>query len=342
MSRQKGSALLLALLIMALITGIAVVTGDDLQRALVRNQTLQWQTEAKWALSGNEAIILSQLTGHLPSSNAIHRPGKIDDMIIEYRLRDLNSCFNLNALQRVSHQAGSQPVDASAEVVGAPPKAVEPPPKTAKKTAETTMPQAKEPNSVAVFTQLVKYVTGLDNEAAQRLTHKVVEWANPAPLLASVDGQADGKNRLPPIMDISELRIIPDLELTHYQQLKPWLCVLPDTALKININALEEASAPLLSALTIGELTIDKAKTLIQSRPAQGWDKPEAITAWLTENNQSSAEKIMPLLTLTGNYFLLSQWAMREEQRYELHSLIKYDGKDTHIEQRKYGISGIN
>ena len=318
MPRQKGSALLLALLIMALIASIAVTTGDELQRALVRNQTLQWQTEAKWALSGNETIILSQLAGNMPLSKAIHRPGKIDDMIIEYQLRDLHSCFNVNALQRAAPPAASQPVDASAAA------------------------EAQAPSSAAIFTQLVRHSTTLDSEAAERLTQRVVEWINAAPLPAGANEQAKTKHRLPPLVDISELRMVPGLELTHYRQLKPWLCVLPESALKININALEAADAPLLSAMTNNALSPDEAKRFIQSRPAQGWDKPEAVTAWLMKNNFSSIEKIMPLLTLTGNYFLLSQWAMREEQRYELHSLIKYDGKVIHIKQRKYGISEIN
>lgn len=331
MSRQKGSALLLALLIMALITSIAVATSDYLQRALVRNQTLQWQTEAKWALLGNEAIILSQLTEHLPLSHAIHRPGAIDGIEIEYRLRDLNSCFNLNALQREASQSDAPPVDASANVT-----------KSVQKNIENPGPQLKSSYSAAVFTQLIKYVTRLDNETAEQITHRIVAWANPETPSVRADKLPAEKKRPPPIMDISELRMIPELKLAHYQWLKPWICVLPETALKININALDEASAPLLSALTLGELSPDKAKVLIQSRPAQGWDKPETITAWLKTNNVSSAEKIKPLLVLAGHYFLLSQWAVRDNQHYALHSLIKYEKQRVYVKQRKYGISDIN
>lgn len=324
MSRQKGSALLLALLIMALITSIAVVTGDDLQRSLLRNQTLQAQTEAKWALLGNEAIILSQLAEHLPLSNAIYRPGTIDDMMIEYRLRDLNACFNLNALQRVPHQAGARPDESDIDLVG--PGQVTP----------EQLPE--EPYPVTVLTQLIKNVTGLDDETAQIMTSKIVGWINPE----GSSTQEKGNNKPALILDISELRIIPGLELMHYRQLKPWLCVLPQTELKININALDETSAPLLSALAAGQLSISNAKSIIASRPAQGWDKPDAITAWLTKHNLPTAEKMTPLITLTADYLLLSQWTVQEEQRYALHSLIRYGKKPLQVVQRKYGISDIH
>ncbi|MDU4093098.1 MAG: type II secretion system minor pseudopilin GspK [Pantoea sp.] len=342
MSRQKGSALLLALLIMALITSIVVVSGDYLQRSLLRNQMLEWQTEAKWALLGNEALIMSKLAGQMPLSYAVYRPGKINDMTIEYRLRDLNSCFNLNSLYYGVQREETTPDENHADGKANVKQKAELPPEAKKKTKAANEQQAKAPRSVAIFTHLVKEVTGLDKGAAERLTRSVVEWINPAPAATGVDGKAAAKNTLNLMMDSSELRIIPGITLIHYQQLKPWICVLPETSLKININALDEASAPLLSALTEGELPVSKAKALIQRRPPQGWDKPDAIIDWLTDNKQPSAKNIKSLLTLSGNYFLLSQWATREEQHYALHSLIRYDEKTIHIKQRKYGISEIN
>lgn len=342
MSRQKGSALLLALLIMALITSIVVVSGDYLQRSLLRNQTLAWQTEAKWALLGNEAIIMSKMNGQMPLSYAVYRPGKINDMTIEYRLRDLNSCFNLNSLHYGAQQQDSPPDDAGVDGEATVKQKVALPPEAKNKIKSANVQQAKAPRSVAIFTHLVKHATGLDNNAAERITRKVVEWINPVPSTADGDGKADAKNKLNLMTDSSELRIIPGLERVHYQQLKPWICVLPETTLKININALDEASAPLLSALTKGELPVSEAKALIQRRPPQGWDNPDAIIAWLTDNQQPSAQDIKSLLTLSGNYFLLSQWAARDEQHYALRSLIRYDEKTIHIKQRKYGISEIN
>lgn len=340
MSRQKGSAMLLALLIMALITSIVVVSGDYLQRSLLRNQTLEWQTEAKWALLGNEAIIMSKLTGQMPLSYAVYRPGKINDMTIEYRLRDLNSCFNLNSLHYGTQQQDSPPDEDGVNGEATVKQKAALPPEAENKSKAANVQQAKAPRSVAIFTQLVKHVTGLNNDAAERITRKVVEWINPVPPTA--DEKVDAKDKLNLMTDSSELRIIPGLERVHYQQLKPWICVLPETTLKININALDEASAPLLSALTKGELPVSEAKALIQRRPPQGWDNPDAIIAWLTDNHQPSAQDIKSLLTLSGNYFLLSQWAARDEQHYALHSLIRYDEKTIHIKQRKYGISEIN
>lgn len=336
MPRQKGSALLLALLIMAFITSIAVITGDDLQRSLFRNQTLQGQTEAKWALLGNEVLILSQLTEHLSLSNAIYRPGTVNEIRIEYRLRDLNSCFNLNALQRVSKHAGTLPAGSgSGSESGSGPESVGPTQTTPEKSAEKP---PEEPYPVTVLTQLIKHATGLDDEAAQKITSRIVGWVNPE--VSSAQEKENNKPAL--LLDLSELRIIPGVELMHYRQLRPWLCVLPQAELKININALNEKSAPLLSALTAGKLSISNAKLLIASRPPQGWDKPEAITAWLSKNNLSAAENMMPFITLSANYLLLSQWTVQEDQRYALHSLIQYGKEPPQVVQRKYGISDIN
>ena len=347
MLRQKGSALLLALLIMALITSIAVVTSDYLQRSLLRNQTLQWQTEAKWALSGNETVILAQLEKYLPLSNAIHRPGNIADMTIEYRLRDLGRCFNLNTLRQAPpaktsaadaaapSAAGKQPVDVAAPQSGEQDDSDEA--DKSDEAGEKASPAMTDKAYPArAFIQLVINVTGLSQEAAEQLTRRIADWVKPT---SSLTQQGNGAAAL---LDISELRAITQLTAADYQQLKPWLCVLPQTRLEVNINALDESHAPLLSALTLGQLSVSDAVRLLNSRPAQGWEQPSAIASWMSENHLPAAENTESLFVLTSRYYWLSQWATREEQHYALHSLIYVDKQSAQVIQRKYGISAID
>src|SRR3546814_14196015 len=72
--------------------------------------------------------------------------------------------------------------------------------------------------------------------------------------------------------DISGLRAVAGVTPKIYARLKPWLCVLPVAEpVRLNVNTLAPAQAPLLAMLLPGELGLADARAVLAARPAGGY-----------------------------------------------------------------------
>lgn len=72
------------------------------------------------------------------------------------------------------------------------------------------------------------------------------------------------------VQDLSQLRLLPDVDESRLRRLQPWVALLPGEA-SLNINT---ASARLLS--TLESMSESDARRLVQQRPAEGY--PDAQT----------------------------------------------------------------
>ena len=73
--------------------------------------------------------------------------------------------------------------------------------------------------------------------------------------------------------DPGELAALVGMNPEIMARLRPWLCALPTTELSpININTLLPEQAPLLAMLAPGRLGVERARRVLASRPAAGWD----------------------------------------------------------------------
>src|SRR3546814_14392495 len=73
------------------------------------------------------------------------------------------------------------------------------------------------------------------------------------------------------LAEVTELRAISGFDDAVYRRLRPYVCALPNAALSpINLNALDDDDAVLLTMLTDGEITPEPAQRLLRARPAVG------------------------------------------------------------------------
>jgi general secretion pathway protein K len=116
---------------------------------------------------------------------------------------------------------------------------------------------------------------------ARRIAEAAADWADsdsvPGPGGAEDSAYAAGAepfrtaNTL--FADPGELAALVGMNPEIMARLRPWLCALPTTELSpININTLMPEQAPLLAMLAPGRLGVERARRVLASRPAAGWD----------------------------------------------------------------------
>lgn len=109
------------------------------------------------------------------------------------------------------------------------------------------------------------------------------------------------------LVDISELRAADGIDAGLYQKLKPLLCALPQTSQRININSLHEEQSVILEALFAPWLSASQARTLIQQRPASGWESVgQFLNAGpLAKVDDTIKTQLKNTLSVESHYFLL-------------------------------------
>lgn len=244
-SRQRGVALIIALLVVALATIViaALLDRGELSLARTRNQLRLAQAQAyAQGLEAYAARVL-QLSAQqaAPDSNssawAVPLPSTpVPQGTISATMRDRNGCFNLNNLLDTGGLQSTQWTD--------------------------------------LFGHLLRALK-LDPNLAQ----VVVDWMLVNPVSSAANG--DGFYLAQPVpyrtarhdfRHVSELRLIRGIDGPTYAALAPHVCALP-VGTKININT---ATVPVLMILT-NDMTEEQAKSIWQNGHANYIDVSEVL-----------------------------------------------------------------
>ncbi|MBX9487359.1 type II secretion system minor pseudopilin GspK [Yersinia enterocolitica] len=306
---QRGMALLIVLLLMSMMTAIAVNMNEFWVQAINRTGTLQFQQQAKWILFGVEARLKQQLDMASTSKKdmakiwaGIGQSLHLDEHLVQIKIIDQQGCFNLNAINQVQVDSEEQ----------------------------------KQSYPKRAFIQLLQNQGVIESEAIA-ITAVLSDW---------ISEKSSSQNILltkqrpshRPLSDISEIRVLPKIDRNLYLKLLPFVCVLPEDTLKVNINALKPDQSPLLSALLLGEVTPEEAKGIIESRPDKGWGKIDEVNKEsLSEQGQTAFTEFSQVVILTSDYWDILLWIEQDERYFQLTSLFKHDKHGFHIIQRHYG-----
>ncbi len=282
--RQTGVALITVLLVVSIASVLAVtmVTRQNLAvhqtlNALDQNQAYQY------ALGGEE-IARQILHADFVSEDKIDylaeewaqqmEPFEYADGEVELRITDLQGLFNLNSLS-VDDQQGQL--------------------------------------SRKRF-QALSSVLSLDPGIADRVIDWIDKDQTPRPL-----GAEDYEYLIlePPyrtasglMADVSELRLLLDLSDEDYQRLLPYVCVLPDPNIKINVNT---AAMPLLQSLATN-LTPEKVADLIDFRDYdEGFDD---VDEFIRQAGATGAAGLDARNLSTRSEFFQIQVRARYNERY--------------------------
>jgi general secretion pathway protein K len=291
--RQRGTALITAILVVALATTIAAsLTWDlflDQRRAFGRitvDQGLMYSLGAEaWA---------KKILRDDAQDNQVDHPGEawatqitplpIEGGQIQGRIEDLNGRFNLNNL-----------IDAAG---------------------------ATDPVAVENFQRLL---TALELDV--RLANRLADWIDRDLEPNFPDGAEDSEylSRNPPfrtanrpITSVSELMLVyPELGQSGYALLRPYVTALP-RGTRININtALPEV---LLTAAE--ELGYREAERIVMDRPDNGWESLEQLGDIIPAEASGA-------LGTSSNWFRLSVRVDIGTQRFTMYSLLHRDAAGT-------------
>ncbi|WP_233079611.1 type II secretion system minor pseudopilin GspK [Rheinheimera soli] len=310
MRRQAGVALVVVMMIVALVVVIAVGMSGRLQLQLQRQLNLQQQQQAYWygiaaeqasiqllksTVAGKDNVNLSQDWALLGATFPV------DNGSITGKLIDLQSCFNLNNLQRPAEQ----------RQIG---------------TGQTTSQKA--------FQRLLELKATDLSMPAEYLTARISDWLDADSLLQTAGGaeQDDYAGLQMPFYtanslmgSTSELRVMLDLTPADYELVRPWVCVIPkNSTSKLNLNTITVENAALLAAY-IPELDEGAASDLIGSRPEEGFATIDEVWASPQLANISVTDEVKAMMTINSNYFVLETTVTYMDTIFNLASVLVID-----------------
>lgn len=288
-ARQRGAALITAILVVALATSIAAsLTWDlflDQRRALGRiavDQGLMYSLGAEaWA---------KKILRDDAEDNQVDHPGEpwatritplpIEGGEIQGRIEDLNGRFNLNNL-----------VDDAG---------------------------ASDPAAIEGFKRLLRVV-----EVDERLADRLADWIDRDLEPNFPDGAEDSEylSRQPPfraanrpVTSVSEIMLVfPELEREAFERLRPFVTALPRGTM-LNINS----TLPEVLLTTSEEFDAGAAEQIFLDRPVDGWESIEQLGTLIPPGAG-------PALGVRSEWFRLSVRVDVGTRRFTMYSLIHRD-----------------
>ncbi|PXW47379.1 general secretion pathway protein K [Erwinia sp. AG740] len=356
--RQRGVALLIVMLMLALMVTIAASITERSGKAWQRTSNLLNRSQARWYALGAESLISSVLQRDAkasPQSTFIGQPwSKVDHQImsdgseIRAQVQDGQACLNLNALSPVKNTtaAGASGKSSDNNSTGSNTSSSNTSSSstssnsgTSNNSSSTNSANPEQgPYAARVFRQLLM-VLGEEPKQAERITDAVRDWIDEdsEPLMNGAEDDSyvnfhPGNQRM---ADVSELRAVMGVDAGLYRRLLPYVCVLPVDKLAINVNTLTPDSAPLLSALFMGEISRDIAERILQQRPPQGWRNLNDFMGMLTlsGNGKTGARQV---LVIKSDWFFADIQIRVDDSEFYQRSLF-HRGKQTEVVQRQYG-----
>ena len=324
--KQRGVALVAVLMIIAIVVVIAVNMTGRLQLQLQRQQNVQQQQQAFWYAMGAEQFARVLLSRSLTGEESVNLGQNwalqgatfpVDNGTIAGDIKDLHSCFNINALQNLRLQTGGRTEQSPAQ---------------------------------KAFLRLLELKGSELSMSADYLVARIGDWLDEDSLLSTAGSAEDddyaalqfpyyAANGL--MASVSELRVILDLTPADYQLLAPYVCVIPENSnLLLNVNTLTEETAVLLAAL-IPELTEQGAIDVIASRPEEGFATIEDFYASDALAGITVADDAKTMLGITSDSFQLTATAAYLESGFVLTSVLKIDENNkVKVLARRFGGQG--
>ncbi|MGI2260925.1 type II secretion system minor pseudopilin GspK [Shewanella sp. GXUN23E] len=320
--QQRGVALLVVLLIVAMIAVIAAdITGRN-QLAMQRTMNLTQYDQAYWyAISAEELAkkVLKQDMEDADGTVHLQQYWALADVVfpaehgeIGGEMKDLRSCFNLNAL--------SQP------------------------SIENENGQPKMPLPAVQFKALL-VALGMDDFTAESLSHTVKDYLD-EDTVTSPFGAEDAEYESRTVAyraantlmnDKSELRAVMGITQKIYQALAPYVCVIPGNSEQVlNINTVAADQPELLAAMFDNKISVGEAQNLINQRPAAGYEKLDDF--WNDANLGGGVDdKMKSSIGIDSKYFLLHAGAKVDNAVFQMESVLKNSGGQIKVVSRQFG-----
>ena len=318
--RQRGAALIVAMLVFALATALVVAMKSEFNRFYQRSANILLEEQAQAYLRGAEDLAAMVLLADYDEDKTkglarddlnetwYTKPGDppptyaLDEGWMRGTLEDLQGRFNLNALaERIEQGEG-------------------------------------KPRFTPAQEQFIRLLQALgepevSEQEAIMITESVSDWldvdTNPSP-----DGAEDDYyyGRTPayraanrPMSSVSELRAVATMTPELYQALSPWVTVWPEAPTTLNIHT---APAMVLRSINadkdLSPLSEAEGESLEEYRKDTGFpDKNDFLANPVFEGKREKMTGIMKLLGQDSSYFLLVAEVEVADRNLRLYSVLE-------------------
>jgi general secretion pathway protein K len=298
--RQRGVALILALLLMTIATVVAVAVASNEEFAIRRSSNVLRRAQASEYLTAGEYLAMARLRP-APSDAAAPSPVRIElpwplDLPGQAQVQDAQGCFNLNVLSLPPGETdlAEQRLRRLLELLDLPPD---------------------------IADQLLDW---LDEDTNARF--------------AGAEDDAYSRRRPPmrtpnaPLGDVSELRLLPAMDAEAYAALAPLVCALPAQA-GINVN-----SAPPLLLMALAEgLRPGQARDLAARAAAMPF---ASLDAFLADPALSGVLLDGGGLTVRSDWFTVRAQVTLDQLLLQRDSLLQVQDGQVRVRRRREQVGG--
>jgi general secretion pathway protein K len=324
MGQQRGVALIVVLLIVAIVALVASNIVSRNQLSVRRTLNLAQYDQAFWYAISAEELAKKILKQDLDDGEGrVHRQqywAQADVVFpaehgeIAGKITDLRACFNLNAL--------------------------------ALESKEEENGQPKLPLAARQFKAMLEAL-GMDDFAAERLTYTLKDYVDEDATAGAFGAEdAEYESRRVPyraantlLSHRSELRAVMGFTQDIYLKLAPYVCAIPgNDRQELNVNTLEVEQAALLVGMLDNQISIGEAESIINQRPGDGFETIDDF--W--QSSALNAIKAEPLLKssfkVSSNYFLLEAGAKVDNAVFRMESVLRRaNGNQMQVLTRQFG-----
>ena len=305
MKNSKGSALILVILIVSLISLLVVLSSNRLSLNIKNSAAFSSDIQSYWFAMAIESSAndFLQTVKNLDQINFLDDEDlikkkinvNIDGVNIQGKLKDLNSCFNVNLLVIKKGQ----------EIV-------------------------RNKEAINIFKSLLLNLN-FDEYASSEILPALLDWLDSNDFTEDANGAEDdfytrldspyrASNQL--IFDLYELLNIKGFDKSILRSLEPYICVIPnDNKTKFNLNSISKENPELLSAFFENQISISEASQILLDRLLGGFtDKEEFWSHPVLENIQRN-NNINEYLSFSSNYYILETKVSNPIKSYKMTSV---------------------
>ncbi|MDN3608556.1 type II secretion system minor pseudopilin GspK [Vibrio ostreicida] len=321
---QRGVALIVILLLLAVMVSMAASMADRLFSQFKRASNQINYQQAYWYSLGVEALAkkgIEQSYKDNDESINLSQPWakELSGLTLDYgtlngKMYDAQACFNLNALAEASQTTGSTQ----------PPFLVE--------KFQHLLEELEVDNyqSEIIAQSVWEYVDSNDSvNASLGVEDSYYESLSPAYLSA---------NTL--MADSSELRAINQVGGDVMEKVKDYVCALPTSDFRLNVNTLSVEHAALLTAMFYPNLSTAQAKQVLENRGPDGWASINDFFSQsaLSDISADMQKKVKGYLTVDSAYFELDAEVLVDKSRVRIRSLLFSNNRETAtVVRRRFG-----
>lgn len=320
---ERGIALLSVLLLVAVMAIVTTLILDRVNLAVRLAGNAGAADRARFAALGAESFAAREIKRRLDQSPArtVNVGGwlgaptvlPLDDgsgAIVTATVRDGGNCFNLNSV------VAGQPGDLAARPVG-----------------------------IGQFAGLMTAL-GVPAQDSQVMAQTLADWidTDQVPQPAGAEDQYYTQLEAPyrtagqMLHDKGEVQALRGMTPQLYARLEPWICALPGAVLSpINVNTLLPEQAPLVMMLAPGQIPLDRARRLIEERPALGYARIADFWRPLALQSQTFGPEIESQPQIVTRWFELDLVIAQGESRWRQTSLLDAQLAPARIIARRIG-----